>query len=590
MYDILTTAAIVDELADSMPDGRIQRVGLRDSRTLAFEVYRDRRRHHLVVTIGDPEPAFFRSPDPFAIDPGLITPFGLLLRKYLRGATLVAIDQPPLERIVRLSIAKRFWPHNREDDALEDDADELDDESSPVIPELVFVYLHIELMGRRSNVILVDEHGVVMDSLKRVTPKMSRVRPIWPSARYELPPQREGVDPRSITLEQVELIVGDSPTSTNLAKSLVDQIRGMSPAMAAEAVWRASRMGAPTPGVLAKTVRSIVEPLEIGAWNPTLYRDGDGDLVGYAAVPFGSLAEKGEAEPVGSMSDAVAAWQRTDLQVAGRHDGRRNRLLVRIRERRGIVDGRIRSIEKQQASVREADRYRRWGEAIYAHLWEIEPGQRALTIEEETIPLDPLRAAKDVAAEYFETYRRMQRGTGEVEEHLDDARTEREYLDQLETLTQLASTFPEIESVLAEWEAYAGPEKGERSKTRKRQPDRLRPSTDAEGNLVYVGRTGPQNDRVTFDIAAPDDWWLHARGVPGAHVIVRGNGREPSEGALERAASVAAWYSKNRTSGKVEVDLARRRDVRKIKGAGPGMVTYRNERTVLVSPGDESGL
>jgi predicted ribosome quality control (RQC) complex YloA/Tae2 family protein len=590
MYDILTTAAIVDELADSMPEGRIQRVGLRDTRTVAFELYRDRRRHHLVATIGEPEPAFFRSPDPFAIDPGLVTPFGLLLRKYVRGATLVAIDQPPLERIIRLSIAKRFWPHNREDDALEDDDASLDEESDAAAPELVFVYLHIELMGRRSNLILVDERGVVMDSIKRVTPKMSRVRPIWPSARYELPPQRAGIDPRSISGAQVGKILEMQRGKQDQAKLLVDGVLGMSPAMAAEAVWRAARDGESNEDELADAIRSIVTPLESGKWNPALYRDSDGNLSGYAAIPFGSLAEKGAEQPADSISDAVAAWQHTDLQVAGRHDGRRNRLLAKIRARRGIVDGRIRSIEKQQESVRAADRYREWGEAIYAHLWEIEPGQTALVIEGASIPLDPLRLAKDVAADYFDTYRRMQRGTGEVAEHLGDARTERDYLDQLETMTLLASTFPEIESVLAEWYAYAGPEKGEQPKKRKQPSDRIRPYTDDEGNLIYIGRTGPQNDRVTFDIAGADDWWLHARGVPGSHVIVRGNGREPSDTALVQAAAIAAWYSKSRTSGTVEVDLARRRDVRKIKGAGPGMVTYRNERTVSVSPADESGL
>jgi predicted ribosome quality control (RQC) complex YloA/Tae2 family protein len=590
MYDILTTAAIVDELADSMPEGRIQRVGLRDARTVAFEIYRDRRRHHLVATIGDPEPAFFRSPDPFAIDPGLVTPFGLLLRKYLRGATLVAIDQPPLERIIRLSIAKRFWPHNREDDALEDDDAAIEEESNGAAPELVFVYLHIELMGRRSNLILVDEDGVVMDSIKRVTPKMSRVRPIWPSARYELPPQRAGIDPRSVTATQMETILRILPDQQNLAKSLVDGILGMSPAMAAEAVWRAAREGVPDEAGLADAIRSIVQPVDTGTWNPAVYRDRDGDLAGYSAIPFGSLADKGTEHLSSSISDAVAAWQHTDLQVAGRHDGRRNRLLAKIRERRGMVDGRIRSIEKQQESVRAADRYRQWGEAIYAHLWEIEPGQAELVIEGASIPLDPLRLPKDVAADYFDTYRRMQRGVDEVAEHLGDARTERDYLDQVETMALLASTFADIESVLAEWYAYAGPEKGEQPKKRKQPSDRIRPYTDDDGNLVYIGRTGPQNDRVTFDIAGPDDWWLHARGVPGSHVIVRGNGREPSDAALERAASIAAWYSKSRTSGKVEVDLARRRDVRKIKGAGPGMVTYRNERTVLVSPADESSL
>jgi predicted ribosome quality control (RQC) complex YloA/Tae2 family protein len=144
--------------------------------------------------------------------------------------------------------------------------------------------------------------------------------------------------------------------------------------------------------------------------------------------------------------------------------------------------------------------------------------------------------------------------------------------------------------MIAEWDAYAGPERGKPEKKRKSAPDRVRPVSDSDGNLIYIGRTGPQNDRVTFEIAGPDDWWLHARGVPGSHVMVRGNGREPTDAALERAAAVAAFFSKSRTSGKVEVDIARRRDVRKIKGAGPGMVTYRNERTVLVSPADESRL
>ncbi len=154
----------------------------------------------------------------------------------------------------------------------------------------------------------------------------------------------------------------------------------------------------------------------------------------------------------------------------------------------------------------------------------------------------------------------------------------------------LASSFEEIEGVVAEWQAYTGVDSGKPEKRRKHAPDRVRPTQDHEGNSIYVGRSGPQNDRVTFDIAGPDDWWLHARGVPGSHVVVRGNGREPSNEALERAAAVAAFYSKSRTSGRVEVDIARRRDVRKIRGAGPGMVTYRNERTVLVSPADESRL
>lgn len=589
MYDILTTGAVVDEMRDSALGGRIQRVGLRDTRAVAFELYRDRQRHHLVATIGEPEPAFYRSPDPFAIDPGSITPFALLLRKYVRGSTLVDIDQPPLERIIRLTLAKRFWAHHRADDAQDADSLDTDEEFDPAPAELVYVSLYIELMGRRSNVILVDDRGVVMDSLKRVTPRMSRVRPIWPSATYELPPARPGLDPRSVTGAQLAIQLGEHPPATGLEKLLVERVRGMSPAMAAEVAVRAGRAGEPTVETIADATRSLLEPLATGAWSPMFYRDEEGGPLGYSAIPFESLAARGTEVAMASMSDTVAAWQRTELARAGRHDGRRNRLLAGIRERQHMVDGRIRSIEKQMDSLQEADRYRRWGEQIYAHLWEIAPRQSELEVEGETIPLDPLRSPQAVAADYFDRYRRMQRGGGEVDDQLEQARAERAYLDQLETMTMLASSFAEIEGVLDEWELIAGPAGRSRPRKQKRATDRIRPYTDSEGNLVYIGRTGPQNDRVTFEIAGPDDWWLHARGVPGSHVIVRGTGRDPSDAALQRAAAVAAWYSKSRTSGKVEVDLARRRDVRKIKGAGPGMVTYRNERTMLVEPAEESG-
>jgi predicted ribosome quality control (RQC) complex YloA/Tae2 family protein len=595
MYDVLTTAAIVDELSGSLPGGRIQRVGLRDTQTVAFELYQDRRRQHLVATIGDPEPALYRSPDPFAIDPGLVTPFALLLRKYVRGATLMSIDQPPLERIVRLSIAKRFWPHNRADDEPETEEDEAEEEAIGLEPEIVSISLHVELMGRRSNVIMVDEHDRVMDSLKRVTPKMSRVRPIWPSARYSLPPARSGLDPRTVTPGTIAHLLDTQPRDASMQRALVEHVQGLSPAMATEAVWRVvgtreAQIGEMDGERLSASIQAIVAPLNTGDWRPSLYRDSDGALTGYAAIPFESLGQDATEALAESMSAAVAAWQKTELSVSGRHDGRRNRLLARVAERRNAVNGRVRSVEKQQASVAEAERFRRWGEAIYAHLWEIEKGQTELVADGERIPLEPLRSAKDVAAEYFETYRRMQRGTGEVEGQLVDAKNELAYLDQIETMALLATSFEEIENVIAEWEAYAGPERGKPERRRKGAPDRVRPIADSEGNLIYLGRTGPQNDRVTFDVAGPDDWWLHARGVPGAHVIVRGNGREPSDLALDRAARLAAHFSKSRTSGKVEVDIARRRDVRKIKGAGPGMVTYRNERTVLVSPADESGF
>ncbi|HYI16891.1 MAG TPA: NFACT RNA binding domain-containing protein, partial [Thermomicrobiales bacterium] len=159
----------------------------------------------------------------------------------------------------------------------------------------------------------------------------------------------------------------------------------------------------------------------------------------------------------------------------------------------------------------------------------------------------------------------------------------------------LSETYDEIESVRIEWLTWADTARGG---ARASRPKGARPSKQARrprtyrtihGDTLYIGRTGQQNDEVTFTIANPDDLWLHVRNMPGAHVILRANDRL-SEDTIERAASLAAWYSDGRNNTAVPVDVTERRHVRKIKGAGPGMVTYRNERTLNVRPLSEKEL
>ena len=174
---------------------------------------------------------------------------------------------------------------------------------------------------------------------------------------------------------------------------------------------------------------------------------------------------------------------------------------------------------------------------------------------------------------------------------MEQGQLELQYLDQLATLIAQAPGFAELEALAAEWQVLQATEEP----VRKRKPPAIRrpqPLVDEEGNLVYIGRSGPQNDLLTFELAGPDDTWLHARGVGGSHVIIRwvrpGAPEDPR--TVEAAAALAAWYSSARESGGVEVDVAPRRYVRKIKGAGPGMVTYRNERTIRVRPQPEEAL
>jgi predicted ribosome quality control (RQC) complex YloA/Tae2 family protein len=250
-------------------------------------------------------------------------------------------------------------------------------------------------------------------------------------------------------------------------------------------------------------------------------------------------------------------------------------------------------MEEEKAS--RVEQFREWGDSIYAYLWSIKPGQSELVVDDRTIPLDPKLTAKENAQAYFERYRKAQGAGTHLPELIEKTLQERRYLDQLKTQIEQAPHLEVLETLATEWDAYlksSGRSDDRKPPRRSSVQRRPRAITDEHGNAIYVGRSGAENDLVTFDIAGPDDTWLHARGVPGSHVIVRW--RDPSADeeieTLETAAAIAAHYSAARQSGTVEVDATRRRFVRKIKGTGPGMVTYRNERTLAVKPMDEAAL
>jgi predicted ribosome quality control (RQC) complex YloA/Tae2 family protein len=615
VFDVLTTAAVADELAATLLDGRIQRIGLVDRLTVAAEVYAGGRRHALIASADNRSPRVHLAPAMPSLDAELVTPFGLLLRKYARGGVLVAVEQPPLERLLRLSIAKRLptgqerrarrvagEPQPEDDDP--DLAAEEESEGEDSLP-VTWVHLHVEIMGRHSNLILVDDDGVVMDSAKRVTTAMSRVRPVQPRTRYSPPPPLDRPDPRRLTASIAAQMVNEATPGAELARWLVASFRGISPQMGREIAFRcAGDAAAPVDAlrnadgaaVLARETRALLEPLLTSAWAPKVYRDvGDkAPVTAYAAIPMAHLRATKAEEDVSSISFAVALAEGGpdgDDASPARHAQRRQRLLDAIGAARHRQERKLAAVRQQGAQAAEIERLRRWGALIYANLWQIEPGQRELVVEDEVVPLDPSLPAKETAAALFERYRKAQSAGTHQEEAEVTIAAELAHLADVATLVEHAAGFAELEALAAEWEAEAGAPAGKAG--RKRQATRRpRPLLDADGNAVFVGHTAAQNEMVTFDIAGPNDTWLHARGVGGSHVVVRWNNPtgEEREGTILAAAALAAWYSAARNAGRVEVDVTRRRYVRKIKGGKPGMVTYRKERTIAVTPGDEGAV
>lgn len=621
MFDVLTVGALVDELRERVLDSRIQKLGLVNGTTIAAELYAHGTRHGFVASAGSERPRAFLTESMPSIDPNLITPFGLQLRKYVRGGFLIGIEQPPLERIIRLRIAKRViddrGASSRErresvDQIAEDAGDDgntVADESSMWAEDLNRVDLVIEIMGRHSNLILVDDRGTVMESAKRVTANMSRVRPVLPRLPYVPPPVPDKPDPRQFTSASAERLTGTAKPSDKLADTCVRGLRGLSPQMGREIAFqvtgsvsaRVSEVQTETLPVLARQVRSLVEPLVLHTWSPCVYVEND-TVSAYSAVPLSSLEQTAEERRMPSISTAIEQGEELERPEGPQdHVQRRAQLRAAIGRQCDRVEQRVCSIREQYERAARTDQLRSWGELIYAYLWQIRPGDTELVVDDLRIPLDPALSAKENAAAYFEDYRKSQKAAESLPARIAEGETEVEYLQQVDLQAGQADGFAGVEAVRMEFEEHTGGRQpvGERNARAARagkrsgsQAKRQPALTDAQGNAISIGRSGRENDHVTFELAGADDTWLHARGVPGSHVIIRW--QRPAEDedpeSVATGAALAAWYSGSRSSGSVEVDVTRRRHVRKIRGAGPGMVTYRQEHTIAVAPMNEDQL
>lgn len=562
-FDALTMACVADDVRRTVLGGRVQRVLLVDNLSVGLEVYARQERHYLLASAHAELGRLLLSSEKLRRGVDKETGLLLLLRKYARGAIVSAVEQPPFERVLRLEMDHPEWGATS---------------------------LMIEVMGRHSNIILVDGVGRVLDSVKRVTPEMSPVRPVLPGRAYEPPPPQEKLSPADLTEYRLRQILADQEPGTQVWQALVRGLSGTSPLLAREMVHRA--LGRPRARVeqveritpLLEAARELLAPLEDGNWLPTVALE-EGEPACYA--PY-RITHRGEPQAMPSISRAIEVY--SEAVASGDPYAAAKRPVREALERaRGRLERRRQALERSLAEAEAADQWRLWGEWILAYAHTTMPGQEELVAdtgegEPLVIPLDPALSAVDNAQAYFARYRKAQRAADEVPLRLREATLALRDLEQLETDLALATNRPEVQEV-----RDALRERGHlpSKKTRRRAPlPRSEPLGLAlpDGLAVLVGRNSRQNDLVTFRLANSDDLWFHAQGVPGAHVIVRSGGQEVPAATVRRAAELAAYFSPLRDEADVVVAYTERRHVRRVPGAAPGLVTYRHEGTVRVTP------
>ena len=624
MYvDALALAALKDELQDELLGGRVDDVIQPTPHAVALQCYSHGRNRWLLISA---HPQYARvhfieqKPRKLVSEPPA---FVMLLRKYLEGARVVELRQPRWERVLEIGVAH----------------------GPSANPTTAPVWLVVEVMGKLSNIILRDDQGVILGALHQVSLEVNHYRAIQPHAPYQYPPpqiRRIGdietprLDPARVIAEDLREAAGEYVTrprrargkklaDTSVAGLLAEQALGFSRELGGEAAFRG--LGAADAVVrpdtdweaVASAVRELASIYDAHGWKPTLiYPQAAADQPEAFSVYVPVRFAGADPRPAPSVSAALAAYY-AGAEWRGAIDSAKGDLRRVMQTARERLARKEEALREELRALGEAQRLREEADILLAFQADVPKGASAYTMtnpfaedgasaEEITLALDPRLDAVGNANKRYQRYHKLQRAAEMIPAQLDANALEIARTEQLLTDLALAETLPEIEQVRLEV-AEAGylrrsgrkqqePKAGKRKQSAKggkggkggqaagkaaRGGAPLKRQS-AEGFAILIGKNSNQNETVTFHEATSNDLWLHARGVPGAHVIVRSAGRAIPEATVRQAASLAAYYSQAREAGTVPVDVTQQRHVRHMKGGGPGMVIYDHERTLYVAP------
>ncbi len=569
-FDGITVAALARELNDRLRDGHLQKIAQPEPDELLLTIKNNRENHRLQISVNASLPLMHLTGQTKA-SPMTAPNFCMLLRKHLNSARILSVEQIGFERVIQIRMSN---------------LNELGDE--------VERSLMIELMGKHSNIIFVDDQGRIVDSIKHVNGLVSSVREVLPGRDYFIPNTRNKVSPFDVTTEFWNETLFRRPMS--VAKALYSTITGFSATIAQELSYR-SRLDGDRPmaslngnerSALMNAYRGLLTQIEEGAFTPCIVFDGPVPLE-FEAVAL-TMYEGREKREYDSISEVIESFY-GERDVISRirqksADLRKNvtTLLERCQKKMDIQRKQLRDTEKKE-------KFKVYGELLNTYGYQLTPEDKNLTCTnyydgtEVTIPVDNTLSPSENANRYFGKYNKMKRTFEAVSGQM---RENREMIDHLESiLTELDIARREEDLAFIRQElADSGYIKKKRPTGKKGQRmPKSKPLhfVSSDGYDIYVGKNNYQNEELTFKMATGNDWWFHAKNMPGSHVIVKCRNEEPPTRTFEEAAGLAAYFSRGKGSEKLEIDYTQRKNVKKPNGGKPGFVIYHTNYSMVAS-------
>ncbi len=569
-FDGTVIANIVYDMHRLLTGGRIYKIYQPEADELLLVIKNQKETYRLLLSASASLPlVYFTSEN--KQNPLTAPNFCMLLRKHISNGRILSVVQPGMERILEISIE-----HLNE------------------LGDLCQKKLVIEIMGKHSNIIFLDDASMIIDSIKHISSQVSSVREVLPGRTYTMPPSKGKIALAEITPAWMTETFFSRANS--LQKAIYSSLSGISPMMANEICFRANLDGSASTASLSSAQQTALygelirlkTQLEQKKFSPCIVYQGNTPQE-FSALPLSMYTDM-EIQEFPSISEVLETYYAEKEVVT--------RIRQKSTDLRKIVSNAIERTakkydlqRKQLKDTEKKEKYKVYGELLHTYGYDVKPGQKELTCvnyydnQEITIPLDGQLNAMDNAKKYFDRYGKLKRTYEALHALVEETHAELLHLESISNALEIARDESDLAMIKEELMEYHYVKRHGQNKKKIRSKSKPFHYISSDGFHMYVGKNNFQNEELTFKFANGKDMWFHAKKMAGSHVIVKLETAEDlPDRTYEEAARLAAYYSKGKNAPKVEVDYTRRRNLKKPPQAKPGFVIYHTNYSMNIEP------
>lgn len=561
-FDGIVMNAVCSELKNTIMGSRIEKISQPAKDEVILQLHSYGKGFRLVLSANAVNSRVHLTQNAPA-NPATPPNFCILLRKYLAGGRITGINQPGMERILEIFI-----------------------EGANEIGDITTKILVIEVMGKHSNIILLNNNRKIIDSIKHIDSSVNRLREILPGRDYSYPETQDKLNPLEASPDSIRESLNTVSDSRELEKRLVSLYTGISPFFARKLVDSAQDE---LPAAAVEAFYNYMQKTESGKFNPCVIYEGAGQVDFHCF--FGDCSGNRHFSTISSAADAFYT-QKNDLnkiqQFKSKLSSSVSQKLEKCTKKINIQYGKL-------EDVSDMDNLKLYGELLTSNLYMIKDSPEEVKVlnyyanppEDITIKLDSNISPSRNAQKFFKKYNKAKSTSEAANKQLHSLLPEKSYLENLLYQIEQAEDMTALSEINDELVSEGIISLGNKKVKQAQHISEPYQFVSTDGFVILAGKNNRLNDRLTLKLARKSDLWLHTRNIPGSHVIIKTENRDVPDSTLHEAAVIASYYSKARLSSNVPVDYTAVRNVKKPTGAKPGFVIYENFKTINVTPVQE---